>query len=1769
MATWLQEFEAKLNNLVASRGAVQTASDPAQTAINYIRGMNSLYAQGYAEHAKTVVPGSVKGSGGIKGALKGVGGGALWTLNEIERPLSGITSVFNKALDNSGGSDVYGPKGDTGNYLQRLGHEFEPLYETFRHPADTVKAFDEGFAGPKGSTFVDASGTSKPAPTHVEGPFTHEGYKGAGAAIGDFGFAATADPLNLINPVKVVKYGIQAGKDLLRPGQKIVADVAADGTSKVPTESKAATTFLAHLKDTLPPADVPFQITEKPPTFGTREFHVSPTGETATRRVLALPGPSSSVIAGRAQAKSLQDAISKVPNLKYSPDLKVGPTWREILQDAPVAKTATKVEAPVAKAVRASKAAGLESGKARVQAMYQHLLTNPETSRVQIKIGGRTTTTTVAALQAMVRKTPAQAEMVKQVIVNHAMKLAKLSKEELTTEFPEGLKVRFAGRSGVAIPDSGIDVDALQRLLETGNVPKTALAHGTTEAGTNPRELGVARHAIHDVSDLPNLSLRRLTGEHVSVADFLGELGVKVNPIGNKVEDLMASLAAKAPETAAKSGKSVFKTGRPTIPTGAEAVKATPAQIKKIIGLTNEEKKAWLAEHAHLDSEDAKAILRTKTISGFNKKVAELRAAKGGSINSIEDLVAAVGDKRANAADLKDLLDLTGAKTVAGVRQQFNKVIKNLAEAEKSMLNVDKVLTPPDLAASAAERAASKVVPAEQIVSNVVTHGTDPMLVVPKEALDPTQAELLKESLTNGIAKNFIDPKNRAKYGFETNRGVKRTMGDYSKGYARHLQAWNAYAQFNAFRSLVSKGVSSHVADKIAAAGAKVTGTAGIFARGSVMYDFVMPVLRAQERILKNEGIPPILGDKATGPLLSTLDVIDSLPRSFVIQHLFDATPRGRQVLFTQFAEIAEELLHHGMGTIDEPTMREQIANILTQPIRRLDKSKPDFYSNFGKRFAYLGAKGGKHAQTAADELKNAVDTFSEALPEIMQRYNNNLATYGLKFGESVDKISNETINRVSKMFTDPAYSPGDIVEMSTKVDRLGESIAKEFGVVDPWATQAGVQTAATKLADILPPEVQAEAKAAKEFSMAEMGNLGEALKAQKVAKVGTKLSASDSTAVDALMDAQDIRDLGARIEASLSYRLFRGFAPHIGNADLHPMLVGQINAHQYQASKIAGALNRVSKQFKPDVLLAAFHEMQNGTIPAEGIVKQAYDAFKPAVDNIFDSNHLANFFNRNGVTVRDINAKMAKYHIHPQYVMKDIEDWRHFDTKDPLDLISRFHAAAQSALAERTLGNRISEKFGSATAKPGFVRVTGQKSRLMHIIDTSRYYPKEIAEQFNVLDRALMDFNKPNSQNLFLKKFDSVFHSLKAGLTVYRPGHHIRNFVGDSWFSWMAGVNDPTVYKDAAKILFKNHGRYTDFDTIRNLQELGIDPGKVGEGAYKVKIGGKIVTLTHQDVYRLATQSGIITDYHTIEDISHTNNVQAFLTKVSPFRGKLHHVATSTSEVREHYVRLAHFIDILKKGNFKDITTAGEDAGAIVRKWHPDGSDLGGIEKATARRVFLFYSWMRKAIPLVVESAVQNPGKFVMYPKAYYAVAQSMGIDLNGFGDPYPTDQLFPEWIRDNVEGPITGSAGNYYAAHPGVPSADIMNEFLQNPGQAGHSVLASLNPAIRIPIEQMLRGQNAPKGTNLGTGAPVQDYTDYVDQNVPGLGTISGLLNRSASSGFTQPTNSVGKGNESGGPDGLAFINWLTGGGLQDISRPNYIKSAKYEAQQRARGK
>ena len=113
----------------------------------------------------------------------------------------------------------------------------------------------------------------------------------------------------------------------------------------------------------------------------------------------------------------------------------------------------------------------------------------------------------------------------------------------------------------------------------------------------------------------------------------------------------------------------------------------------------------------------------------------------------------------------------------------------------------------------------------------------------------------------------------------------------------------------------------------------------------------------------------------------------------------------------------------------------------------------------------------------------------------------------------------------------------------------------------------------------------------------------------------------------------------------------------------------------------------------------------------------------------------------------------------------------------------------------------------------------------------------------------------------------------------------------------------------------------------------------------------------------------------------------------------------------------------------------------------------------------------------------------------------------------------------------------------------------------------MGSLSPFIRAPFELAA-------GSQVGTGAKINDMSDYVDSQIPGVAPISritgdsvtgSLLSLLQGKGLDQQYQ-IAKGNkDQGESSAISATNWLLGAGLTPMSQPNQIRYAQIEERNR----
>lgn len=1294
------------------------------------------------------------------------------------------------------------------------------------------------------------------------------------------------------------------------------------------------------------------------------------------------------------------------------------------------------------------------------------------------------------------------------------------------------------------------------------------------------------------------------TGKVSDNSAYTIRLGVndsgKAIPLSKFVKD-----AHKATKTSATSATSAFEAevaakavsgGTEGAAKGGKAAEqaAVPATEDAVRRLNPVERAQWLVNHQHLTKAERNKILRNNNPDRAAKAIAEIKAAHESGINygeikSFFDLEVAISSGVIDPKDpvfqeaLQKIISATGTKGKgkAGITAASNKIAKILerqakAAGAKGAPTTDSLKVTADSIKEhfaqrlnslvdnpVADAVKAKVISTKDLTTGVLRYGNTAVFDKTKIVLDQAQHEAVQRVMQRGAESQIRDPLN--KWLYRTDKNVPRTSPIPGIGDAKR-PAMNMGSQYTIGKDLLNEAIKLLPP--------KISGPA----REVELYNQFMPMLHASEQMLRQSGLPIILGYGEKGIPLSLHDIFSALPKQMVQHYFFN---KSSAIDVSQFGRITQQLIRLSKKEITPLQFDEVTSKILHAP-RNLKvetaKGGPQL-SNYAAMKKFVGK----------DSIKKATDqyvaeSFKSAAVNIMQALTRNSAEALVEVGAHAQKLTDAAMQRFAKVILDDHAMPSDIIGVVTNPAKLIDEAAVGVGeAVSADAKDLAKIQLEIRMAEVIDGSgIHVAAKGVEKYAalthpmskVRARTGWKESLSASKAAIATDIFKAADYEAAQIMKDAgYAVTDLGMRAEFANYVASVRAFFPHIGNEALRPDLLGYRNLAKREAEKYTIQLSKLAKDSTVEQQVEAFRYLQKdatATIKDPAIAQLADDISKMWNQVLGDTHEKFGFIGRNGISGEELAAKFEHYGVDAKEFPLDYADvansWKKWDVKDPLSAASKIHAAAQAVIGDKVLGASFTMNFGEKVWKPGLVKIlnTGDRSRIAKLIDTSQFYPKDIAQQMHLIDKTLEEFAKKGTSSKFLRNLDSILHSYKAGLTIYNLGHHVRNMTGDIWLSYMDGMTNPKYYARGHVIMATRNASHQGMDAIAAAKASGVQD--VTKSQSHVIYKGKRIDLSPAQEYDLGYNVGMYPGYSILEDIQGTiasGDLVTGLRTRSPFKGNIQKVAAGVSEYRDHWVRASQFnwlIDGLvldgKKPLDEALRMAAEKAGARVRKTHPDGSDLSQMERTVMRRSVLFYSWIRKAIPLVATGMVQRPGRFMMYPKATYNLAEAQGIDLKSFGDQFPTDQLFPGWMEDGTQGVMAGGPNNYWQSKPGIPSADVMDQYGTNPLGTLRTIMGSTNPALRIPYEMA-------SGNSVGTGSKIKDKSEYVDSQLPFAGFIDKITGRSLSSGFSQPL-SVAKSNENYVPTVPVwlqqFLNKNLGAGVTDMSKPSYIKQGQF---------
>lgn len=627
-------------------------------------------------------------------------------------------------------------------------------------------------------------------------------------------------------------------------------------------------------------------------------------------------------------------------------------------------------------------------------------------------------------------------------------------------------------------------------------------------------------------------------------------------------------------------------------------------------------------------------------------------------------------------------------------------------------------------------------------------------------------------------------------------------------------------------------------------------------------------------------------------------------------------------------------------------------------------------------------------------------------------------------------------------------------------------------------------------------------------------------------------------------------RVLGRELQQSkVTEGIMTKFATWWGAKDLKPFSREYIDTARNVAAAFSETIKPLVKATKPSQREAAWAVATGRRAATSPQEQQLADQFKYLVERLMGTHGISSNAEavvlRSGTLLKELNEELPKALKLTDKKGTDrlgrsfdytngnwMHSWKEWDVKEPAEALYQLTRSLQMVTRKNSMWDDAAVRWGMPVKNAEFQHKVEGIDRLRGM-----YFPKQIADQLSTLSRQLERdvFKTPHKS---IELFDKVQRMWKTGVTIYSPSHHIRNLNGDIYLAALDGVVSPRPYAIAAKVLRAYPTRYKSFESVFNI----MDPN-LRESALRARPGNVVLTtrkgekVTAEQLYQAAESQGLFIRAMHAEDLV-GDSAPAFGTFGSgfqPFGGKVYDLATRASELRDHWVRLAHFSDILSKSR-QPLRVAIEQAGRRVKKFHPDGMDLTGFEQNVLRRIIPFYSWMRKATPLVIEGALMRPHITLAFPKAMANMQLATGIESEGPGDPFPMDQMFPDWLKEKGIGPVLqpgsglGRDETWRGESPGYTIVNPTNPFIDQIaqlGSPGKTILSSLTPGIRIPME-LLQGQ-----TSLGI--PLEN----VEGGVPGH-----LAQQIPAVGIGARLTGMTRDNEPWNPEQL--INWSTGMGV-----------------------
>lgn len=478
--------------------------------------------------------------------------------------------------------------------------------------------------------------------------------------------------------------------------------------------------------------------------------------------------------------------------------------------------------------------------------------------------------------------------------------------------------------------------------------------------------------------------------------------------------------------------------------------------------------------------------------------------------------------------------------------------------------------------------------------------------------------------------------------------------------------------------------------------------------------------------------------------------------------------------------------------------------------------------------------------------------------------------------------------------------------------------------------------------------------------------------------------------------------------------------------------------------------------------------------------------------------------------------------------------------TKLPKDIMGRegvpmVEMQSEQINAMRGTWNNVYEAYSmslqrslnNAMQRGDMVRVAEVQKRIDGLSKRTPPQIKQVNDTIVMKANQARKLQQAKDQSRFLQLYDKFLHFMKLNQTVVVPSFHMRNKMSNAFQNWLGSGRD-AVDKDlqiATTVLARNKG---DVDALK----MTIDAKKFGHKQLSKPInidnphpslveavGLNNGQLHWNDVYELALRYDVIDSGQFAADIGAGASTKGMFPKLRQTRPDgsvrnldptdtenfiLYKKGTEVGTVVENGDRILHFISQLKQG--KSI----QEAQRSSKEFLFDYSDLTAFEQYAMKRVFPYYTWLRKNARLQVSQLIEQPGK-------YRDVAKVMtGVEHMTPQEERMNPAFISDWGQDWIQTPfsMTNEEGNTepLLLNPAMPFMDLNR--IPNPMQpiqSARELFTQSSPQLKVPTElAMNRNVFLDSPITREGSNPAVDVMKYLGSQFGLVNAVNGVAGR-----------------------------------------------------------